>query len=175
MLHTLLIVGHATCGLVALLVGCVVLAPPARSMPRWFRVYLVALVGLVVQMLAVVTTDWTVMATSQQVAFSALSLLGVYTGWRGFRASAELADRTAGWQARYTNHVGFTVISLFDGFTVVAAIDVGAPLPAVIMVAVVGVGAGIITINRVQTRLQARVHEGGKQSRDGATVVLDDS
>lgn len=157
MIHTFLIVGHAVCGTVALLIGCFVLKPPARASSKLFGLYLGALTGLIILMLAVVVYDWMELSTGQQVTFSLLCILGLYTGWRGYCAYGDLSHRTEDWQARYVDHVGFTVISLFDGFSVVAAIDLGAPLPVVIGVAVLGVVTGIITINAVKSRLKAAV------------------
>lgn len=153
MIHTFLIVGHAVCGTAALLIGCFVLRPP-RPSSTLFRVYAVALAGLIVLMLTVVCYDWMSLSVGQQITFSLLCLLGLYTGWRGYRAHDQLSRRTTGWQPRYVDHVGFTVISLFDGFTIVAAIDLGAPLPGVIVVGVLGVATGILAINAVKARLR---------------------
>ncbi len=155
MIHTFLIVGHAVCGAAALLTGCFALRPPVRPSSTLFRVYVVALSGLVVFMLAVVAYDWMSLSFGPQITFSLLCVLGLYTGWRGYRARGELSRRTAGWQLRYVDHVGFTVIALFDGFSIVAAIDLGASLPAVIVVGVLGVVAGVLAMNAVKSRLRS--------------------
>ncbi|MEF2976099.1 hypothetical protein [Subtercola sp. YIM 133946] len=67
------------------------------------------------------------------------------------------ATREPGWRARYVDDVGFTLISLFDAFTVVGAIDMGAPVPVAIGVGAVGVVAGILVVNRAKARLALRV------------------
>lgn len=152
MIHTALILGHAAAGVVSLVLGCMVLRPPGRPVSPAFRVYWASLVVLVALLLAVVVHDWPSLSGGQRVTFGALSALGVYTLWRGLRARSETHGRTAGWRSRYVDHVGFTVISLFDGFAIVAAIDLGAPLPVVIGVGVGGVVAGIAAIERVKRR-----------------------
>ena len=107
------------------------------------RVYYVSLLAMAALVVAVVVYDWVALAPAQRVTFSLLCVLGIYTAWRGHRARRESLQRSDGWQVRYIDHVGFTVISLFDGFTIVAAIDLNAPLPVVIVVGVLGVVAGI--------------------------------
>ena len=154
MVHSVLIVGHALCGVIALLVGCFILKPPASSTSLLFRTYAVGLVGLIVLMLAVVAYDWVALHLAQQITFAGLCVLGIYTGWRALRAHRELTSRQPGWQARYVDHVGFTLISLFDGFTIVAAVDRDAPLPVVLLVGVLGVVAGIAAMNFAKSRLR---------------------
>ncbi|WP_022885347.1 hypothetical protein [Glaciibacter superstes] len=52
----------------------------------------------------------------------------------------------------FVNHVGFTLISLFDGFVIVAAIDLHAPPWLVASLAIGGVIAGIIGVRRLEAR-----------------------
>jgi hypothetical protein len=153
-LHTLLIVGHAAAGFIALILGCAVLVPPrGRRSPR-FLTYLVSVVALVVFLVAVVVVDWPGLEGGQRVTFSLLCGLGVYTAWRAIRAHRLLEQRPAKWRTAYVDHVGFTVISLFDGFVLVEAIDLGAPLPVVIGVGAAGVIAGILAVNRVKATVR---------------------
>ena len=53
----------------------------------------------------------------------------------------------------YVDHVGFTLISLFDGFVIVSAIDLKAPGWLVGALAVLGVVVGIRTVNAVKSKL----------------------
>lgn len=154
MLHTLLIAGHAVAGVVALVLGCVVLRPPRRSDSPLFRTYLVAVIALVVFLVVVVVVDWPILDGGQRVTFSLLTVLGVFTGWRALRAHWLLARRTPGWPPVYVDHVGFSVISLFDGFVLVGAIDLGAPLPVVVGVGVLGVVAGVLVLGRVKAGME---------------------
>jgi hypothetical protein len=122
--------------------------------PSLFLAYAICLAGLLLLMFAVVAWDWALLVTGQRITFSLLCVLGIYTGWRGFQAHRELAQRHPEWQVRYIDHLGFTLISLFDGFTIVAAIDLGAPLVVVLMAGVAGVAAGIAAMNVVKSRLR---------------------
>ena len=162
MVHSVLIVGHALCGVVALLVGCFILKPPVSSTSLLFRIYAAGLVGLIVLMLAVVAYDWTALHLAQQITFAGLCALGIYTGRRALQAHRELASRQPGWQARYVDHVGFTLISLFDGFTIVAAVDRDAPLPVVLLVGALGVVAGIAAMNVAKSRLRVVATHGAR-------------
>jgi hypothetical protein len=46
--------------------------------------------------------------------------------------------------------VGFTLISLFDGFVIVGALDLGAPGCLVVLVGAAGVAAGILAMRRIK-------------------------
>jgi hypothetical protein len=65
--------------------------------------------------------------------------LGAYTVWRGLLAKRALIRQGANWQNHYIGHVGFTLISLFDGFTIVGAIDLKAPAPVVVFAGALGI------------------------------------
>ena len=52
--------------------------------------------------------------------------------------------------------VGFTLITLFDGFVIITALDLGAPAWLVIATAVAGIAAGNLATRRVQVRLGAQ-------------------
>ena len=152
-MHTLLISAHATAGVVALVFACVVLRVPRSPRTARFTVYYGATAALLVFMILAVITDWQVLNVTQRVVFSGLIALGAYTFVRAEQARRALHDRPAGWRRRYVDHVGFTAISLFDGFAIIAAIDLGTPPVVVGVVAVFGVIAGIVTINTVKRRM----------------------
>lgn len=152
MAHNLLIAAHALAGVVCFVAGAVALRATAPA-SAWFRAYLVALVGLVLFLLAVVVLDWTRLDETRRIVFTALFALGLYMLWRGVRASARLHGRADGWRPRYVDDIGFTLISLFDGFVIVGAIDLGAPGWLVAVVAVAGVAAGVVAIRQVKARL----------------------
>ena len=141
MLHTVLIALHATAG-----VGCFaagLLCIPLQAPGSWrFRVY----AGSLLAMLAF-------------VAGFALFLL-----WRAGRAHARLRRQDQGWRPKYLDDVGFTLISLFDGFVIVGAIDLGMPVWLVVLAAVGGVAAGVQAMKKVKTRLVAQpaAREPGK-------------
>lgn len=149
MLHSILILAHAACGLTALAVGIVVLRPPAAGLSPLFRVYIGALWLMVVCLIVVVALDWLTLDIGSQALFGALTLLALYVGWRGWSALQRLRRPAEDWRAGYIDDVGFTVIALFDGFVVISARDLGASLWLVLVIAVVGVLAGRYGVQRV--------------------------
>lgn len=154
MIHTILILGHTFAGVVALVFGCVVMRPPSRRSVA-FDIYYVALLTMFVLVLVVVVYDWAVLTMGNRAIFSLLTVLGAYTAIRGIYARRALHVRPVGWRRSYVDHVGFTVISLFAGFAIVSAVDVGAPLPVILVVGVLGVVAGVTAIHRVKARLHS--------------------
>jgi hypothetical protein len=149
--HNLLIGAHALCGLTCFVAGVAALRLSAPG-SAWFRVYLTALVGLVVFLLAAVAYDWRRLDATERYVYTALFALSLYMLWRGVRASARLANRAEGWRSKYIDDVGFTLISLFDGFVIVLAIDLGAPGWLVAVIAVAGVALGILGIRQAKAR-----------------------
>jgi hypothetical protein len=61
-------------------------------------------------------------------AFGALTLFAFYLLWRGWRADRDRRRCEPGWECAYVGDVGFTPISRFAGFVIVAALDLGAPV-----------------------------------------------
>lgn len=57
-----------------------------------------------------------------------------------------------GWRLKYIDHVGFNLISLFDGFVIVAAIDLGVPGRLVVAIALLGIAGGIWGVNIVKSK-----------------------
>ena len=155
MVHLSLISAHALAGVSALILACVVLRPPSSHRCANFRGYFLALIIMFVSVLLVVIHDWSVLSTGQRVTFGFLTLLGAFTTFRGVQARRCLILRPKRWRQKYVDHVGFTVISLFDGFTIVGAVDLGAPLPVVLAVGALGIVVGISVINRVKFGIRA--------------------
>jgi hypothetical protein len=149
--HNLLIGAHALCGLTCFVAGVAALRLSAPG-SLVFRIYLTALVGLVVFLLAAVAYDWPRLDGTSRYVFTGLFALGLYMLWRGIRASARIAGQASGWRPKYIDDVGFTLISLFDGFVIVLAIDLGAPGWLVGVIAVAGVVLGIVGIRAAKAR-----------------------
>jgi hypothetical protein len=149
MLHTILIVAHAACGITALAVGAVIIRPHTPGLSPLFRVYLAALWLMVLFLILVVAFDWTHLTLASQVFFGALMLFALYIAWRGWQALERLRNPAGNWQAEYIDDVGFTLIALFDGFVIIGALDLGAPVWLVIAIAALGVLAGRLGVQRV--------------------------
>jgi hypothetical protein len=70
--------------------------------------------------------------------------------WRGWQALLHLRSPMGSWRADYIDDVGFTLIALFDGFVIVSALDLGAPICLTLSIAVLGILAGRYAVQRVQ-------------------------
>ena len=149
--HDVLIWSHAAAGVISFAAGIVSLR--LRSVASWwFRGYLAALVALVVFMVAVVAVDWLDLDLASRLVYTGLIVLGGYMLWRAWQAQLELRVQSSRWRTKYLDHVGFTLISLFDGFVIVGAIDLHLPGWLVAVIAVAGVVVGIATIGRLKKR-----------------------
>jgi hypothetical protein len=102
-------------------------------------------------LIAVIAIDWPHLDTSTRLVYSGLLLLDFYMLWRAWRALVRLRRQDPAWLSRYVDDIGFMLISLFDGFVIVLAIDLHAPGWLVALIAV----AGILAIRRVKARLGA--------------------
>lgn len=156
MVHATLIAAHATSGVVAFTAGCVAIR--RRSA---FAVYQWALVSLVVFLAAVVAADWPRLSTTSQALFAALSGLGGYMIWRSVQARRLLPATSAQPSGRYLDHLGFTLVALFDGFAIIAVLTFGGPGWLDGVVGVLGVAVGHATITTLKTRI-ARPGPPGK-------------
>jgi hypothetical protein len=157
MFHTLLITLHAISGAAAFLVGALVLPRRAWTIPSAFHVlvYLVTLWLMVLFLVVVVGVDWHTLDSVTRALYAALSALAVYTGWRGWQAQRELERRADGWRARYVDDVGFTLITLFVGFVVISALDLGAPGWVAAGIGLIGVLVGRRGVEEAKTRVAA--------------------
>ncbi len=154
MLHNLLIAAHAACGLVAFALGVIVRRLRASGVSPLFRSYLGALWLMVALLIAVVAVDWGAIAPAVRALYGALTALALYTGWRGWRALRALRSPAVA-PGDYIEDVGFTLITLFDGFVIIGALDLGSPVWLVVIVGVLGVLVGRLGIRRVKERAAA--------------------
>jgi hypothetical protein len=151
--HIALIVAHAFLAGLAFLVGCslLVVMPSDRRSAR-FVTYTACVWLSMVALWVVVVLDWTSLVTGKRVAFGLLCGLAVYLVFRTEQARRTLLAQSSGWRKRLIGHVGFVLISLFDGFCIVLAIDLGLPPVVIAGAAVFGVAAGVAAIRNVVRR-----------------------
>lgn len=155
LVHDTLIALHAAGGAVCFVSGVFLIVPSTRSRAhlRWlFTIFLASLALMLVPLYLVIAVDWVGLDISRQVAFTALGILGLYMAWRAFQARNVLRTRPEAWRLKFIDHIGFNLISLFAGFVIVSAIDLGAPSWLVGVIAVSGVAAGIVAVNFVKSR-----------------------
>jgi hypothetical protein len=151
MLHTVLIGIHAAAGVVGFAAGCgAVVRPWVRSI---FAVYLVSLVVLAVALAAVLGMDWPTLAPVLHAVFAVLTVLAGYLIWQAATAYRLRGAASVGARSRYLDHVGFTLVALFDGFAIITVVVDGGPGWLAAAVGVAGVVAGHFTIRRLKHRL----------------------
>jgi hypothetical protein len=148
MLHTVFITVHALAATIAFAAG--VLAAPAGRFLGLYRSGLVVMTGGLVGAL---TVGWHTFDPIARIAFAGLFVLAVVMIVRAELAARIAPDRTGGPVPAYLEHVGFTLISLADGFAIVAAIRAGAPGWLTASVAVGVVAAGHCGIEAAKRRL----------------------
>jgi len=141
MLHVILISAHTVSGLIAFVAGCVALR--RRSV---VGVYVWSLVAVLVFVAAAVAVDWRSLEMASRVVFLGLIALGGYMVWRAVRAHR--SRNSAG--PAFIDHVGFGLISLFEGFVIVLVLDLGGPGWLVATVALAGLVVGHSTIQRLK-------------------------
>ncbi len=76
---------------------------------------------------AVWGAEWAELPAGTRVLFTAFALLGVVMLWRAARARPIRPSRRVPPSARYVEHVGFTLVALFDAFIVILVLNIGAP------------------------------------------------
>lgn len=147
MLHATLIALHAVSGAIAFIAGCLVLRRRTG-----FSVYRWSLLALVLFLAAAIAIDWPTLDTLSRILFTAFVALGGYLVYRASRARRLLAATEVERYARLADHVGFTLIALFDGFVVILVLDLGAPTWLVVLVGIGAAVAGHFALRRVKTR-----------------------
>ncbi len=153
MLHTSLIVLHASCAVAGFVFGWLVMAtlPTSTRSPKFVWFYALVIAAMIL-LIGVVSLDWPTLAVTKRIAFGILSLLAVYLIIRVEQSRRSLLHQRTGWRKAFLGHVGFVMISLFDGFCIVTAIDLRLPVAVIVIVAVLGVAVGIWVIRRLVRR-----------------------
>ena len=150
----LMIVLHAAAAVGAFAVG-VAAIDPRRAGSHWW--ILPALVGLLVAMtvfmIGAMAAHWSDLPGASQVVFGALVGLAVYMVYRARHASGLAHHGPRGREPRHVDDLGFILIALFNGFVIVAAIDLGAPVWIVIPLALLAVLVGHRTVQRFKGRV----------------------
>ncbi|HZC39319.1 MAG TPA: hypothetical protein VE343_01510 [Streptosporangiaceae bacterium] len=145
---------HAAGGTVAFGAGVILVRQAASRGPGRVPVmaYLAGMVLLAATAAALTGTDWAGLGPAPRAVLATLTGFAVVLAGVASRARRLLRARAPGWRPRFTEAVGFTLIALFDGFVIIAALDLGAPGWAVAVVAVAAVLAGRRVIQHASAR-----------------------
>lgn len=154
MVHEILIILHAGSAVLCFAFGALTLLPGASrdSQERLSGYYLVTLIAMIVFLAGAILAHVSQLDAMQRVIFPGLFLLSLYMLFRGVQARAILLSQGTTWFPRYVDHIGFTLIALFEGFIIVGGIDAGAPAWLTTAAAVLGVLAGNRTLHRLQAQ-----------------------
>jgi hypothetical protein len=149
--HDTLIAVHAAAGTIALASGVAVVARRAL-----FELYFWSLVVMAAALVAAVVVGWPVRPPGANGVFSALTVLaaamvGCALRARGLRRASPRDPRSG----RFLDLVGFTLISLFDGFVIVAVLTRGGPVWLAVLGGVLGVVVGRASLHRVTAEAAA--------------------
>lgn len=127
-IHSLLIILHAASGTISFFAGCLVIFRLSYlSNRRLFGLYWWTLVGLVLFLLGAMSVYWIQYSYVERIVFSGLFALGMYMLYRARSARRSLEIQQPDWKHAFIEHIGFTLISLFEGFIIVSGINAGLP------------------------------------------------
>jgi peptidoglycan/LPS O-acetylase OafA/YrhL len=156
-LHVTLIVVHAAAATASFVLGVLLVAVlPGGPADRRLRAFVAMSAVAMVALVTVVVVDWMRLPLDKRIAFGVLCGLAAYLLVRVGGAVRSAARRPPRWRRAFIGHVGFVLISLFDGFCIVSAIDLRLPMPVIVVVAVLGVVAGVVALRRTIRRDEQR-------------------
>jgi hypothetical protein len=153
-LHNVLIILHAIAATISFFAGCFLLLSLRNTrMQRWFGLYWWTLVVMAVLLAAAILVYWTEYSGIERIIFPGLFVLALYMLYRARSANSLLTSQPTDWKHPYVEHIGFTLISLFEGFIIVSGLNSGLPVWLVALVAILGVLAGRWLIGFTQRKV----------------------
>lgn len=136
-----MIILHAVSAVICFVTGLAIISPERAKQHTWLLpTFITSLIGLIIFMVAAMAAHWYDISVLERVTFSGLVILGLYMLYRALQARKRLQSENI--PESYINDVGFTLISLFNGFIIVALIDLQAPAWMVVAGAIIGVVVG---------------------------------
>jgi len=122
-LHTIAIVLHALSATGAFLVGIVLLfQSDTHRQLQLARAVLVLLILMAVFLVIAILSHVTSLLTIKQLIFGGLFILLLYMIWRAVQAVTVLTKQQQEDKLKVIDHIGFVLISLFDGLVIVSAL-----------------------------------------------------
>ena len=144
---------HAATAAISFFVGCLLIFAPAYiSNQRLFGLYWWSLVGMVILLIGAMLVYWNEYSGTERIVFPILLGLGMFMLYRAQNASRLLKAQQNDWKLGYIEHIGFTLISLFEGFVIVTVLNGGGPGWLVALLAILGVFVGRWMIGLPQQR-----------------------
>lgn len=145
-----MIILHTICALVCFVTGFALLSTKKVKQHPWlYTLFVYSLLGMIIFMVSATYSHWSDLTIGERIAFSILPFLGLYML---YRAKLAMTNLTHNRPLKYINDIGFSLISLFNGFVIVALIDLSAPPLLIPVVAIVGTMLGIRYLNSVKRK-----------------------
>ena len=152
-IHNVLIILHAAAATTSFFAGCLLIFSPAYiTNQSLFSLYSWSLIGMVVLLAAAISVYWTEYSGAERIVFPGLLGLGIFMFLNARIANSLLRAGKNNWKTGYIESIGFTIISLFEGFIIVSGLNSGFPGWLVAVVAVLGVIAGRWVIRLAKQR-----------------------
>ena len=152
-LHNIFIILHAASATISFFTGSfLIIALRQASNQKWFGLYWWTLVGLVVFLAGAILVHWMQYSGTERIIFTGLLGLGGYMLYRARSANRLREAGRNNWKHGYIEHIGFTLISLFEGFIIVGGLNSGLPGWLVAVLAIIGVLIGRCGIAFAQRR-----------------------
>ena len=153
-IHSVLIIAHAAAATICFLAGCLLIfVPTYTSNQGLFSLYWWSLTGMVVLLVGAILVHWTKFSTTERIVFPGLLVLGIYMIFRARSANQIFRNQQNHWIHNFIEHIGFTLISLFEGFIIVSGLNSGLPSWLVAVVAILGVLVGRWAVGFAQRRI----------------------
>ena len=144
---------HAASGIISFFAGLSLLFFTKHiANKRFFNLYFWTLTGLIIFLAGAMIAYWMRYTNAERVIFSSLFGLGIYMLYRARNARQLLMKQRSNWKHGYISHIGFTLISLFDGLIIVTLVNSGGPGWLVALFAILGVVVGNQAIALAQRR-----------------------
>lgn len=142
-IHDVLINLHAASATIAFLAGSLLIYYPAYTTDRrLFGIYFWSLMGMAILLAGAIFVYWGEYSEIERIVFPGLMGLALFMVFRGWGAGLVLETQQKNWKLGYVEHIGFTLISLFEGFIIVSGLNAGWPGWLVAILAVAGLLAG---------------------------------
>jgi uncharacterized membrane protein YfcA len=153
-IHNVLIILHASAATLSFVAGCLLIFLPIyTSNQRLFSFYWWSLIGMVIILLGAILVYWTKYSITERIIFPGLLILAFYMLYRARSANHLLGAQQNDWKHGYIEHIGFTLISLFEGFIIVSGLNSGISGLLVALAAILGVLIGRWAIGFAQRKI----------------------
>ena len=153
LVHSFIIVLHAATATIAFFAGCLLIFSTRYAFNQnLFNLYFWTLIGMTILLAIAIAVSWQEYTNVERIVFPGLLGLALFMVFRGWGAGLVLRTHQNDWKIGYTEHIGFTLISLFEGFIIVSGLNSGLHGWLVALVAILGLLVGRWAIFQVKRR-----------------------